>query len=158
MSIIGKLYSENCIHCINMADEWTKLTEKLKGGSIEFNDIEASKMEQGLNELNNKIGGNEKVEVQGGYPTIYAVHDKKVHYYNGKRDAKSMEDWVKSIVNKKGGDGPGAPMVPATGGLLDGASGSTPSSSSTQAVVGGKRRKSRKSKKSKSRKTKKSRK
>jgi hypothetical protein len=97
-TIIGRIYSKTCIHCIAMEKAWKKLDKMIQqhGGNIEMKNVEASEMGQQLSELNQRfLGGSDKqVEVQGGFPTLFKIKDKEVEYYGGERTAEAMFDWA----------------------------------------------------------------
>jgi hypothetical protein len=97
-TIIGRIYSKTCIHCIKMEKAWKKLDKMIKqhGGNIEMKNVEASEMGQQLPELNQRfLGGSDKqVEIQGGFPTLFKIKDNQVEYYGGERTAEAMFDWA----------------------------------------------------------------
>ena len=97
-TIIGRIYSKTCIHCIAMEKAWKKLDKMIQqhGGNIEMKNVEASEMGQQLSELNQRfLGGSDKrVEIQGGFPTLFKIKDKEVEYYGGERTAEAMFDWA----------------------------------------------------------------
>lgn len=97
-TIIGRIYSKTCIHCIAMEQAWKKLDKMIQqhGGNIEMKNVEASEMGQQLSELNQRfLGGSDKqVEIQGGFPTLFKIKNKEVEYYGGERTAEAMFDWA----------------------------------------------------------------
>lgn len=97
-TIIGRIYSKTCIHCIKMEQAWKKLDKMIQqhGGNIEMKNVEESEMGQQLSELNQRfLGGSDKqVEIQGGFPTLFKIKDKEVEYYGGERTAEAMFDWA----------------------------------------------------------------
>jgi len=96
--VFGKLYSDNCGHCIAMVEAWDEVN---RGINIACENIEAGVIDAKLAELNQKYGTN--VAVQGGYPTIFKiVQDSSgknhVHYYNGDRSADAMKAWITQTI------------------------------------------------------------
>jgi hypothetical protein len=97
-TIIGRIYSKTCIHCIKMEQAWKKLDKMIKQrrGNIEIKNVEASEMGQQLPVLNQRfLGGSDKqLEIQGGFPTLFKIKDNQVEYYGGERTAEAMFDWA----------------------------------------------------------------
>ena len=103
--VIGKIYANWCGHCELLAPEWDKMKRSIKskikkGDSkikkVHIIDIEDAKIDNDLYLLNKKYLNNstDKVELQGGYPTIFKIKENKVYYYGGERIAEEMEKWA----------------------------------------------------------------
>lgn len=94
MTVLIKLYSNNCGYCIDMMPEWEKLKILLgnKVKVIEIEHMELSEPNNRLDEINKKL---KKPIIPNGYPTIAKIIKNKVEYYNGPRLAKKMLNWVK---------------------------------------------------------------
>lgn len=96
---VGKLYSDSCIFCTEMAPAWTKLENMISGkknmfkNTVKFKNIEANNMSNELAQLNKHLVG-EKVKEPTGYPTIYKHENGRVAYYNGPREVGKMSEWV----------------------------------------------------------------
>ena len=102
-TVVGKLYMVGCGHCDALVEPWKQMKEKVEKKVMVAGDIEAAENHK-LDELNKQHGS--KVEVQGGYPTIYKIkRGGKVEYYNGERTASKLIGWAlqgkQSFRNKK---------------------------------------------------------
>jgi hypothetical protein len=97
-TVIGRIYSKTCVHCVAMQDEWKKLQKMLKqsGGNILMKDMEARQMDQQLPQVNKQFlgGSDQRVALQGGFPTLFKIKNKKVEYYGGERTADAMFNWA----------------------------------------------------------------
>ena len=98
--VIGKIYAEWCGHCTALAPKWKTLVKilrrKIPKRQLVISDIEADNVEGGLSTLNQSYLSNsdEKVAVQGGYPTIFKIVSNKIHYYEGPRELAPMLKWA----------------------------------------------------------------
>ena len=102
-TVVGKLYMVGCGHCDALVEPWKQMKENVEKKVMVAGDIEAAENHK-LDELNKQYGS--KVEVQGGYPTIYKIkRGGKVEYYNGERTASKLIGWAlqgkQSFRNKK---------------------------------------------------------
>lgn len=99
--IIGKIYSEQCIHCKTLAPEWVLMKKRIGVKNVIFKEIEYKDENKEVSEINDNLlkDSDEKLSIQGGYPTLFSIKDKKVQYYNGERDAESLTEWVKTTLN-----------------------------------------------------------
>jgi len=100
--VIGKIYADWCGHCTALKPEWAKmkqiiqtdLAKYLKNITVEFAEIEQTDEAAKVAEINRKFlhgFASSKVGLQGGYPTIFKIHEGKVHYYPSEKERKSME-------------------------------------------------------------------
>lgn len=96
--VVGKLYMNGCGHCESLKEPWSEMESKI-GGKIKVEKIESAEIEDRLVKLNEKHGSD--VAVQGGYPTIFKIQNKKVEYYNGERTAPALIKWVKQSAGGK---------------------------------------------------------
>ena len=88
--VLGKIYSENCIHCNNMADAWTKMEDNLPDNYTVWN-IESKDEQSKKKDFQNQHG----VQLQSsGYPTIFMIIQGKQVDYNGNRDKDSLLQWA----------------------------------------------------------------
>jgi thiol-disulfide isomerase/thioredoxin len=98
--VIGKIYADWCGHCTALAPKWNKLTKlvrkKIPKRQLVISSIESENVETGLSTLNQAYLSNsdEKVAVQGGYPTIFKIVNNKIHYYEGPRELAPMLKWA----------------------------------------------------------------
>lgn len=95
MTVLIKLYANNCGYCIDMIPEWEKL-KILLGNKVEVIEIEHMELSESNNRLdiiNKKL---RKPIIPNGYPTIAKIIKNRVEYYNGPRIAKKILNWVKS--------------------------------------------------------------
>jgi thiol-disulfide isomerase/thioredoxin len=106
--IIGKIYADWCGHCIALMPEWKKLKNRIKHQSVgnvnvifkELGDTKENKakgitVDSLIQQFNAKNKANqEKLKVDGGFPTIFKIYNGKLEYYKGARDADSMYSWV----------------------------------------------------------------
>jgi thiol-disulfide isomerase/thioredoxin len=98
--VIGKIYANWCGHCTALAPKWNKLTKilrkKIPKRQLVISSIESENVDTGLSTLNQTYLSNsdEKVAVQGGYPTIFKIVNNKIHYYEGPRELAPMLKWA----------------------------------------------------------------
>ena len=103
--VVGKLYANWCGHCQSLIPEWNKMQSSVKskvkkGGNkfkkVDFVEIEESHQDTDLPAMNEKYlkSSKDKVELQGGYPTIFKIENDRVYYYGGERTASEMEKWA----------------------------------------------------------------
>lgn len=97
-TVIGRIYSKTCVHCVAMEGAWKQLHKMIKqrGGNIVMKDMEAGKMGQQLPQMNKQFlgGSDQRVELQGGFPTLFKIKNSKVEYYGGERTADAMFNWA----------------------------------------------------------------
>lgn len=99
--VIGKIHANWCGHCISLAPKWTILVRQLhkivpKKHNLVIADIESETMDAGLAALNatHLPDSEKKVELNGGYPTIFKIMNKTITYYEGPREVKPMLKWA----------------------------------------------------------------
>jgi len=98
--VIGKIHAKWCGHCVALVPEWNKMKSELKkllGNKYQlvFAEIEQSQEKHKLPKINSThlANSSKKVEIQGGYPTLFKIHGGKLDYYGGERQAGSMTKW-----------------------------------------------------------------
>jgi len=115
--VVGKIYSNGCIHCVMMSKPWEDMIEQIKhdmnlslekethghlkqyqkyvsldGNSIvEVIEIESDNMERELPYIQKEF--SPKIDLQGGFPTLFKMRDNQVSYYGGERTAEKMKEW-----------------------------------------------------------------
>ena len=112
--VIGKIYATWCGHCVALEPKWKKLVRQLhkivpKKHNLVITDIESETMDAGLAALNatHLPNSDKKVELNGGYPTIFKITNGNITYYEGPREVKPMLKWAlegiktKSITQKR---------------------------------------------------------
>ena len=94
MFLLIKIHANWCPHCINMIPEWNKLKSsfKVQANKTEVFDVEEQQLHK-LELLNKKYALQEPVSYKG-FPTIVKVHNGKVEYFEGSRDAKNILSWL----------------------------------------------------------------
>lgn len=95
--VVGKIYATWCGHCVALEPKWKRMTNQLrKNKNVVIAEIESETMESDLASLNNNHlpNSDHKVELNGGYPTIFKIVDGKVSYYEGPREVKPMLKWA----------------------------------------------------------------
>lgn len=106
--IICKIYSNDCRHCIDLIPIWdemkTNISKKMKHMRLQlptYLEIEAGNMEK-LTQFNNENRERLHQDVTyDGFPTCVKIYKNKIEYYQGERDAISMENWyMKEIYTK----------------------------------------------------------
>ena len=121
--VVGKIHAHWCTHCQALAPEWKKMKyaiqEKTKHTHYDtryvFREIEQAEQDGGIAEVNSRFLANSerKLELQGGYPTIYKIRDGKLEYYDGERSYLGMLRWFMGTMpdgkekpeHLKGGEG-----------------------------------------------------
>lgn len=113
MIIAGKLIWEECGHCKALVPEWKKMKNSIRSHSkknpgmvYKFVEIKSGDKEQDhINIINNKYLQNseEKLMVQGGYPTIFKISGGSLSYFNGaSRNAEELQKFY--LENIQGGN------------------------------------------------------
>jgi len=88
--VLGKIYSDQCIHCQNMAGAWEEMKNKLPNNYTVW-DIESNDEEYKKKDFQQKNG----VQLQSaGYPTIFMIVQGKQVDYNGNRDKDNLLQWA----------------------------------------------------------------
>lgn len=107
--VCGLVYANWCGHCVALKPEWIKMvkTIKQKVKKNQYNKpiflpFEQSKIDllREFNEKNSQYLDNKSV-TYSGFPTLFKIHNGTISYYNGKRDANSMEKWFMLENTKK---------------------------------------------------------
>lgn len=99
VTTVGKLYSDTCGFCVEMAPAWEQMENNINGKQtksknvIKFHNIEASNLSDGLPMLNETLVG-QKVMEPNAFPTVYKHENGKVSYYQGAREVGPMTKWV----------------------------------------------------------------
>jgi len=89
--VLGKIYSDQCIHCQNMADAWEEMKQNLPDSYTVW-DIESKDEETKKKDFQNQHG----VQLQSaGYPTIFMIVQGKQVDYNGDRDKDKLLQWAR---------------------------------------------------------------
>ncbi len=125
--VVGKIYSNGCIHCVMMSKEWDEMKRQIqndmnlvdnnekndnltqyhkyvsKNGDkvVEVIELESDNMYNELPYMQKKYSS--QLDLQGGFPTIFKISNKKLSYYGGKRTAKHMKTWYLSKLKTRGG-------------------------------------------------------
>jgi hypothetical protein len=80
-----------------MADDWKALKNDLakRGGVFEFAEIEQTNEHTLLPVVNEKYLKKSpvKVQLQGGYPTLFKIKGGNLSYFEGNRTFEEMRDW-----------------------------------------------------------------
>ena len=101
--VIGKIYASWCGHCITLEPKWEVVEESLNKhfpitSELLIHNVEESDMndeKKGLGILQMYVtNADEKVDLQGGFPTIYKIVNGKVTYYDGPREVVPMTKWA----------------------------------------------------------------
>jgi hypothetical protein len=86
---------DGCGHCDALKPEWEKVEEMCKNKhNIQCIKVERNKIDNVLSKVNS--AGGDKIEVQGGYPTIAKKQGGKVSYFEGERTADKIHKWIES--------------------------------------------------------------
>jgi hypothetical protein len=92
--VIGKIYSDQCIHCQNMAGAWEEMKRDLPDNYTVW-DIESKDEESKKKDFQQQHG----VQLQSsGYPTIFMIVQGKQMDYNGDRDKDHLLQWARGKV------------------------------------------------------------
>jgi thiol-disulfide isomerase/thioredoxin len=113
--IIGKIYADWCGHCVALNPHWTNMKNKIRSNMdfkntivefVEIGDTEKNKqsgktVDNMINQFNRKhmYKSNQKLALDGGYPTLFKLHNGRLEYYKGDRNADSMYNWYTSGVD-----------------------------------------------------------
>jgi thiol-disulfide isomerase/thioredoxin len=99
VTTVGKLYSDTCGYCVDMAPAWEQMENNVNGKQtkfknvIKFHNIEATNLNAELPMLNKTLVG-QKVMEPNAFPTLYKHENGKVSYYQGAREVEPMTKWV----------------------------------------------------------------
>lgn len=87
--VFGHVYSDQCIHCRNMQNDWNILCKKV---SVPLHDI-GEDHENQVQQFNVKYDTNLE---SSGFPTIFRLKKQSspIDYYNGNRSHKDMKKWL----------------------------------------------------------------
>jgi thiol-disulfide isomerase/thioredoxin len=99
MVTIGLVYANWCGHCQALKPEWKKMktnvmkTPMYKRGEYKFVEIEDSdkKKQQKMDNVNSSISGGKLAA--DGFPIVFKVHNRKIKYFQGGRNAKELQNW-----------------------------------------------------------------
>jgi hypothetical protein len=79
-----------------MEKAWKQLEQMIKqrGGNVALVNMEAAQLDK-LPKLNQQLfgGSDQRIELQGGFPTLFKIKEGKVEYYGGERTAEAMYSW-----------------------------------------------------------------
>jgi thiol-disulfide isomerase/thioredoxin len=96
--VIGKIYSHGCGYCIQLAPIWNTMEKELNThhSHIIIKNIEQANEELEIPEINNTYLQNapNKLQLQGGYPTIFKIVNGQVSYYNSERTVPALMKWA----------------------------------------------------------------
>ena len=110
--VCGLVYANWCGHCLSLKPEWVKMVKNInqkvkKNQYIEpiFVPFEQSKIDllREFNEKNSQYLDNKSISYNG-FPTVFKINNGKISYYDGKREANSMEKWFMAENMKKSTD------------------------------------------------------
>lgn len=124
--VVGKLYSNGCIHCIMMADHWNNMIDKLvkelhlkldtnnhdhlseykkyvsKNGNttVEVIQIESENMEKDIPYVNDHyLTKSNKLEMPQGVPMLFRINEyADLHFYDGERTPDEMKKFYLSSI------------------------------------------------------------
>jgi hypothetical protein len=103
MVTVGKIYSKNCVHCTNMANEWKKMkSHVLKIGGVKVHEFETDKNSVELENYKKELKRKHGVDLMyDGVPTLFKQGgDGKISYYEGERKANEMTKWALDNANE----------------------------------------------------------
>jgi len=90
--VMGKVYADWCGHCQRLKPEWEHMKTLLPKPRVIFVEINDQEKEQKIPELNAQH--QVQMPMPSGYPTIFKIQKKQVHYYEGGRTASEMAKWA----------------------------------------------------------------
>jgi thiol-disulfide isomerase/thioredoxin len=111
--LVGKIYAKWCGHCQMLKPEWNKMKSSIRSKMnaipnvfVRFIEIEQQQEQQKVDKVNRiyLTNSNEKLALQGGYPTLFRIEDGKLQYFQGSRNAEEMESWYVGGSLPSGGD------------------------------------------------------
>jgi len=105
--VVGKIYAEWCGHCKALLPEWEQLDRTLmssrdKNTKYVMCPIEQKQQQYGIDQVNNTYlqNSNQKLALQGGYPTLFIIRNGVLSYYEGNRAYLDMLKWYTTPVNQ----------------------------------------------------------
>ena len=83
--VVGKIYAEWCHFCKELAPHWKHMKTVVSHKKYKFIQIEQSEMDVEIPKVNHTYlaHSNKKLELQGGFPTIFKIVGGQLSYYNG---------------------------------------------------------------------------
>ena len=102
--VVGKIYAEWCGYCIALQPEWEKMKTQLGGKTVIFKEIKSNDIDSGIKDINETYlnKSDKKLELEGGYPTIFKIKNGKLEYYNGNRTSHDLANWVLGKIQNGG--------------------------------------------------------
>ncbi len=99
--VVGKIYANWCGHCKALKPEWKLLKHQIKHRRSDpktnyvIYAIEQKQQQSEIDRINNTYlrNSSEKLEVNGGYPTIFMIRNGVLSYYQGNRTHLEMLKW-----------------------------------------------------------------
>ena len=88
--LYGHIFSDQCIHCINMQSAWDRLVNEVK--NIELRDI-SDNYEYNVQNINKEYNCNLSFE---GFPTIFKLkkNGDSIEYFTQERTYENMLSWL----------------------------------------------------------------
>lgn len=108
--VLGKIYANWCGHCKVLQPKWAIIEEEIPkrfphNSEPYVYEVEETDMDDendGLASLQPYLANpNEKVELQGGYPTIFKIVNGKLSYYEGSREIGPIITWAMEGIRTK---------------------------------------------------------
>lgn len=105
--VIGKIYANWCAYCVQLKPLWDKMKSELRNKeksnncNFVFIEIESSQEEKGKSYVNERYlkKSPHKLDLQGGYPTLFKIIDGKLSYYDSsqRRELPQLITWSRQI-------------------------------------------------------------
>jgi thiol-disulfide isomerase/thioredoxin len=108
--VLGEIYAEWCGHCKDLAPKWTVIEKELpkrfpsntKPLVYKVEETNMNDATLGLETMNPYLASSsEKIELQGGYPTIFKIVNGQVSYFDGPREIGPIITWAMEGLRSK---------------------------------------------------------